>query len=598
MLALAALLACPALPPTATAPAIRIETPMPAPEWALLERALLRANADAVALFFDRYFDANGYALCVERWGGDDGPDDASESFGNWPLLHALGASDDVRRRAHLAWEGHLRQYTLARTTQVPLALDGMYYREFPTQFDWLHHGEGLRPFFLQGLSEPGDPALVRRAVRYADFYNGTDPTAPNYDPKHRVIRSLLGGSRGPLLRPATALDWAGDPIEVAGRFALRHGETSYEQMLEHFRDYSDVIGDHPQNLMATSVGLNAFALTGDSRHKDWVVSYVDAWRERMKANNGIIPSNIGLDGTIGGAAGGKWYGGVYGWGFTVAVPGSDKVAHRNSHHLGLNGFGSALLLTGDQVYVDAWRQMIDNMNTHKKIIDGRDQYPTMHGDDGWYAYRPEPYRQGALEVYFWSMDPADRARLAQHPWLDFLDGRIPSYPAEALRRDLDRVRRQVAAIRADASTPDTRLSDDILAYDPVALDSLVELTLGGLPTGNARPILHCRLRYFDADSRRPGLPPDVAALVEKLSASEVTVTLVNLDPTRDRAVTIYGGAYNEHRLRFVSVGDRRFEVGDTPPTIELAAGCGATLRILTDRYAQPPSFRLPWEER
>ena len=42
---------------------------------------------------------------------------------------------------------------------------------------------------------------------------------------------------------------------------------------------------------------------------------------------------NIGLDGKIGGAAGGKWYGGVYGWGFTVedaARP--DKLAHRNQH--------------------------------------------------------------------------------------------------------------------------------------------------------------------------------------------------------------------------------------------------------------------------
>jgi hypothetical protein len=184
---------------------------MPPPEWALLERMLLRANSEACAIFHQRDFDDRGHALCVERWGGDDGPDDASESFAHWPLLHALGAPDQVLQLYKRCWEGHLRQYTQARTTEVPLAREGMYDREFPTQFDWLHHTEGLRPFLLQGLSDPGDPALRRRMARFAGFYTGEDPTAPNYDPEHKSVRSLLNGSRGPLLRKATPLDWAGD---------------------------------------------------------------------------------------------------------------------------------------------------------------------------------------------------------------------------------------------------------------------------------------------------------------------------------------------------------------------------------------------------
>ena len=32
-----------------------------------------------------------------------------------------------------------------------------------------------------------------------------------------------------------------------------------------------------------------------------------------MQANDGVIPSNIGLDGTVGGKCGRKWYGGTYG---------------------------------------------------------------------------------------------------------------------------------------------------------------------------------------------------------------------------------------------------------------------------------------------
>jgi hypothetical protein len=69
-------------PGTAT---IRITTPMPPPDWALLERELLRAQERACAEFFYRYFDDRGYLECVERWGGDDGPDDAIENVNDWP---------------------------------------------------------------------------------------------------------------------------------------------------------------------------------------------------------------------------------------------------------------------------------------------------------------------------------------------------------------------------------------------------------------------------------------------------------------------------------------------------------------------------------
>ena len=43
----------------------------------------------------------------------------------------------------------------------------------------------------------------------------GEDPEAPNYDPAHKIIRSMENGSRGPMLRKATALDWVGDPFDV-----------------------------------------------------------------------------------------------------------------------------------------------------------------------------------------------------------------------------------------------------------------------------------------------------------------------------------------------------------------------------------------------
>ena len=59
--------------------------------------------------------------------------------------------------------------------------------------------GEGNQPFYDFGVASPGIPENARRAMRFADMYIGNDPDAPNYDKNHRIIRSPLTGSRGPL---------------------------------------------------------------------------------------------------------------------------------------------------------------------------------------------------------------------------------------------------------------------------------------------------------------------------------------------------------------------------------------------------------------
>jgi hypothetical protein len=75
---------------------IHVTTPMAPPEWALLERELLRYNSAAVERFAAKYLDERGYLAHTPRWGILDGPDDAIETFWNWTLLHALGGSDSV----------------------------------------------------------------------------------------------------------------------------------------------------------------------------------------------------------------------------------------------------------------------------------------------------------------------------------------------------------------------------------------------------------------------------------------------------------------------------------------------------------------------
>ena len=578
---------------------VTVNTPTPPPAWALLERELIRAQTQAIEAFYDHYFDDRGYLLCVPRWGGDDGPDDAAENFAGWTILHALGGPDIVLELYKKAWEGHLLQYTEAKTVDVEFARDGMYFKEFPVMFDWAHNGEGFSAFFLEPLYNPYGKRLFDRARRFAGFYMDEDPIAKNYDPEHKVIRSMFNGSRGPMMRKTTGLDWVGDPFEVEGRFIPLHGEHSYEQMYTHFEGYNDVVGDHPLNLSTTTLAFNAYALCGEAKYREWLLEYADAWVERAEANGGIIPSNIGLDGTIGGACDGKWYGGVYGWSFTRVMPPHGEIRHRPFFHdRSYWGFCNAFLLTSDRRYLNVWRDMIEKINANQKEVDGQTMYPRMYGDEGWYDYTPTPFDEGALAMYYWSMDRDDLRRLPIpiEGWVAFLEGKDPDYPETALQQDLAQVRERMERMRQDTTMPDTRLSDDPNGINPAVPDVLTELMLGGLQTRRFGCPLHCRVRYFDPERRRAGISEDVAALVEKLTAEETTLTLVNVNPVAPRTVIVQGGAYAEHQIVSVTVDDQTVPVDASHCTVRLEPGCGSQLVLKMQRYANQPTCDFPWD--
>jgi hypothetical protein len=587
---------------------LEVTTPMDAPEWALLERQVIREHTAACEAFFDRYFDDKGFLLCVTRWGGDDGPDDAIENVNDWPHLHAMGGADRIREMYRKAYEGHVRQYTLAKTTDVPFAREGMYYKEFPVMMDWQHNAEGLTVFNLMGLSDPDDAKYRERVKRFAGFYMNEDPGAPNYDPKLHIIKSMFNGSRGPLMRKATALDWTGDPIDT-NKFAgssLEHGENGYQQMLAHFVEYTDIVGDSPLNLNATALATNAYMLGHEPKYKKWVLEYVDAWVEHARKNNDIIPSNIGLDGTIGGATDGKWYGGVYGWGFSPMVPMTGKRADRNRVPRSFVGFMNAYLLSGgDDKYLEVWRKQADRINEQRKMINGVASTPRMYGDQGWYSYERGDYNLNFLEIYFLSMRPEDRARAEKTPWYSFLDGANDEYPVKALHAALAHIRKCGEEIRADKTTPETRLADTVMDFNPASVIALTQLMEGGLyiqhsgwartSPGQGGALLFCRLRYFDPAKRRAGVPEDVAALVHTMSDDSVTVTLVNLNATDSRLVTVQAGAYGEHQVISVSDGEKMRAVNGRAFEVRLAPGAGAKLTIKMKRFANTPTLSFPW---
>ena len=109
-----------------------IDTLVPPPPWALLQRELLRAQSEGCAEVYEKYIDDRGWRRAVPRWGALDGPDDAIENLANWPLLYLLGGDGRIVDWCKKAYDGHIEQYTEARTVEVEFARDGMYHKELP----------------------------------------------------------------------------------------------------------------------------------------------------------------------------------------------------------------------------------------------------------------------------------------------------------------------------------------------------------------------------------------------------------------------------------------------------------------------------------
>jgi hypothetical protein len=607
-------------------PTITIKTEMKPPAWALLERDLLRYNSQAVERFYAKYVDDRGYLLHTPRWGTLDGPDDAIETYFNWTLLHALGGSDRVLELYKKAHEGHLKQYNELRTKLTDLAANGAYYKEFITQSDWFHTGEGMRAFWLQGLSDPNDELYRARVKRFAGFYMNEDPEAPNYDREHKIIRSIWTGSKGPMLRKATTYDWVGDP--VPGQFHLLHNPASrgkmldlqanYKKMLAHCDEYLDSAGDNFINLAATIAPMTAYALTGDEKYRNWILEYTGAWKQRTEQNGGMIPSNIGLDGKLGGEHNGQWWKGTYGWNFTIFDGELEKIAHRNYMPVGpWPGFANALLVSGDQSFIGVLRKQLDLIYAQKKTENGAVMLPQMYGDPkgykgngapAWYQYGTDLMADRLMEIYQWSQDPKDLEKVnyananasgrnndRSKAWLEFLQGKRPGYPEEALHADLAALRRKLEMIRTDETTPDTRLADFLLDFSPAATDALVNLTTGGYFSRGRIWVLHSRFRYFDPEKRRAGLPADVGALVESMNDTSAALTLVNTNPIEARLVSVQGGAYGEHQLESVTTGGQTTPVNGRVLTVRLAPGAGAKLDFKVKRYANRPTLAFPW---
>ncbi len=580
----------------------------PPPEWALWERHLLEQLHPAALEFVRSYTRPDGTLIWRDVWPGMDGSDDGYESFYNFPLYYALGGPEEMNALSRKLWDAVTLQFTRY----------GQVYKEFDAYYDWMHHGESYVNLYFFGLADPTDRKFRERSLRFAGLYLNESPEAENYDSKLKLIRSPINGSRGPRF-VNTAEDWV-THRPVLANYPLPYDDipnvTSSKAWVDDEKfpfilqtmNQRMMRGDVPLNLTATSLILNAYMYTGEPKYKQWVTDYVSAWMERVRRNNGIIPDNVGLSGKIGEYMDGKWYGGYYGWRWPH---GFFNLAEATTI-----GAANAMLVTGDARYLELPRSQLDLVLGQSTVKDGQRLIPHRHNEKGWYDFRPLS-AQYPINLWFMSALAEDWRRVEQFadvkawdhvkyrkakgddknegPWTAFLAGRNPDYPSQMLRANYAETLRRLEVIRQDQ----TRVEDmDVHHWqqrNPVILEGLVQLMLGGPNHIYHGGLLHTRVRYFDPRLGRPGVPPDVAALVDQITADEIGLQLVNLHPSEARDVIVQAGAFGEHQFTEAREGEKTIPINHKFFQARLRPGAAIRLQLRQRRFANQPSYAFPW---
>ncbi|MGW2815854.1 hypothetical protein [Streptomyces sp. NPDC001415] len=572
--------------PSPSIPGVTASVPLlEPPGWAIAQRDLFSLLDHAWRRFAKDFTGEDGRLNYTGALSSRDGVDDFYEVFFNWPQLYLLGGADDLLAAAELHWEGVTRQLTEL----------GMLHDEYERGYDWFHQSESLLLLYFLSMAAP--ERWSERALRFADLY--VDPANGNYDPEHRIIRRPHNGSdpRREGLSEGGAYPWLPEEARMYGfplDWMLPDGapepELSQDPRLGEEMRRRIGSGDTAVNLAAAGLVLNAWILSGEERYRTWISDYVGAWRERAAANDGIVPDNVGTDGEVGSQLDGRWYGGHYGWTWPHGWYSVGQAA--------LVAALAAAAATGDDGFLDLVRPALDTVIAQGRTMTFNESdsslrsrwtaqladdvdtptlhVPFRHSDRGWFDFNP---LLSAVPTALWhhSAAASDQRRLErlreaggvdwrtvrpfrtkeeaghEEPWFAFLSGDNPGYPERILAVAQAQVRHRLARMDRyrDLDVPE----EDIHLWqqsNPVVTEALVQLTWGGPQVVYNGGLQQARVRHYDAHTRRPGLPPSVAALVTAIDPAATTVELVNLDPESTRTVVVQAGACAEHTIRAV----------------------------------------------
>ena len=383
---------------------------------------------------------------------------------------------------------------------------------------------------------------------------------------------------------------------------------------------------DLPHSLASTALITNAYLYTGEDKYKNWVLEYVEAWMDRIKKNNGIVPDNVGPTGKIGEFRDGQWWGGLYGWN---GVAGFQYMFHSITI-----AAECAQLLSGDSAYLELLRSQIrvllENSQTRE---DGQLLLPCRYGPQGWESFRPMRFQELA-HLYHASMSREDyelalrfRNNDKERDWnqevaegeknngnneyarFQYYDGKNPDWPEKMLAAEYQMVLEAYEEIRNENRNQEDLIRNNKQPPNPVFTKGLTQVTMGAPQAVYCGGLLRATVRYYDRNKNRPGLPPDVASLVDTLKADRVGIRLVNLNHCETRRVIVQAGAFGEHLFNTVEFFEEKGMAGDSKRkksipvngqyfSVELPPSTSIRLDIGLNRFVNRPGYAFPFPDR
>ena len=182
-----------------------------------------------------------------------------------------------------------------------------------------------------------------------------------------------------------------------------------------------------------------------------------------------------------------------------------------------------------------------------------------------------------------------------------YYDGKNPDWPEKILAAESEWSMQAINRMRNDQRTAIERLQENAIPENPVFTKGLTQVTMGTPQSIYNGGLLRATVRYYDRDEQRPGLPPDVAALVDHLAADAVGVQLVNCSREKERRLIVQAGSFGEHNFTEVKTENGegaaptitpvngRYVAVNLPPATRVSLNAGLS------RFSNNPSYAFPW---
>jgi hypothetical protein len=359
------------------------------------------------------------------------------------------------------------------------------------------------------------------------------------------------------------------------------------------------------------------------------VLDYVQGWIDRIEANDGIIPDNVGATGVVGEARDGQWWGGLHGWST------GERAIDRLFLGLIIGAECAHLLSGGDDSYLEVLRSQVRVLmeNSIETETESRCMVvPTSYGADGWDSYGDFSIRGGPphlTHLYHASMSEGDHDTVTRvrdrwmngggDDWNDipltgdrggartefsrfqYYDGKNPDWPMKILTAEYNEAITKYEEMMEDDRLPYDIITTNQMPQHLVLTKGLTQVTMGTPQATYNGGLLRATVRYFDKDRGRAGLPPDTAALVDELRPDGAGIQLVNTNHGETRRVIVQAGAFGEHDFTEVSYhregddGDTTQQVHGKAFVVELPPSTAIRLNAGMNRYVNKPSYAFPW---